>query len=106
MRITNKNVHIWLMCLSVPFFWYLPDVIGLYEMFPGNNCDGECPTLGNFLYYVIKFLSGVWGMIVASIGMDTFFTACKENKIQFDIDLLALFRSRHVKPEDEDKKKK
>lgn len=105
MRITNENIGTWLMILSVPFFWYLPDVIGVYHMFP--NKDGSIESsFGSNLYYLLKIYDIIWGIFVNIIILMKFLKACEEGKVQFNVDLLAMFKSRNISPEEQDKKKK
>ena len=81
MKINQKNVQYWI-------------VFGLYLSF----------SLIDIVLFLILTLILV--AVAALGGLVYFLEQCSEGKINFEIDLLAPFKSRHKSPEEQDKEKK
>ncbi len=89
MKITNKNIHWWLvyggsLLLVIPFFTY-----GISSL-------------------TIR-LAG-WGIFISGIAslysIIMFLLECSDDTIKFEIDLTKLFKTKRISPEEEDKQNK
>lgn len=96
MKITNKNIECWILGLIF--------LIWCYSMF-SRGIPKEPDFIG-MLNFIGALCFGIGGVAALIIEIIEFLIKCSENEIEFEIDLLKPFRSRHIPPEEEDKKNK
>jgi hypothetical protein len=109
MKITNKNVNIYINVLAIVILWVLPDMIGLWDMWPNTDelsIKYNRLSTGQLLYYMCKLVSFVGMLVLFFMFLEEFLKKCNNGEIKFEIDLLSIFKRRTQSPEEQDRKKK
>jgi hypothetical protein len=96
MKITNQNIESWL--LGLLFLLWCYSMI-IYEI-PAK------PTPMGMLNFTGLAIFGVGALFFSGMYLLIFLSKCKEDEIQFEIDLTKIFKSSRISPEEEDKQNK
>lgn len=97
MKITNKNIGWWIL-FAIFLIW-------CHSMWT-HGINGQDLTFREFFNLVGVIVFTATGISSVIIGIATLIRMCANDEIEFEIDILKPFRSRHIPPEEEDKQNK